>query len=83
VIARRRRLPHVQAVSRRAWQLSEALGADGELLHAACLHDVGYAPELATKGGREGRPRSFTRPGRFGRDLLWGGPVEVAQDLSP
>ncbi|WP_344420011.1 HD domain-containing protein [Pseudonocardia ailaonensis] len=46
-----RRWSHVQAVARRAGQLSEALGEDGELLRAAAwLHDVGYAPELATTG---------------------------------
>jgi len=46
-----RRWSHVKAVARRAGQLSNALGEDGELLHAAAwLHDVGYAPALATTG---------------------------------
>jgi hypothetical protein len=45
------RWPHVQAVGAKAARLAPAFGEDGELLIAAAwLHDVGYAPELATTG---------------------------------
>lgn len=43
-----RRWVHVQNVAARAGRLSEFLGDDAELLHAAAwLHDVGYSPALA------------------------------------
>lgn len=42
---------HVQGVRCRAQALGLALGADTDLLEAAAiLHDVGYAPGLATTG---------------------------------
>jgi hypothetical protein len=45
------RWPHVQAVGAKAATLAPAYGADGDVLTAAAwLHDVGYAPELATTG---------------------------------
>ena len=44
-----RRWAHVQKVAARAGRLSEFLGDDAELLHAAAwLHDVGYASALAS-----------------------------------
>ena len=46
-----RRWAHVQGVAARARSLGPALGADAELLEAAAwLHDIGYAPGLATTG---------------------------------
>jgi hypothetical protein len=45
-----RRWAHSQGVERRASVLAQA-AADAELLHAAAvLHDVGYAPRIATTG---------------------------------
>ena len=45
------RWPHVQAVGAKAAKLASAYGLDGEVLVAAAwLHDIGYAPELATTG---------------------------------
>jgi len=44
-----RRWAHVQGVARRARELAPAVPGDAELLEAAAiLHDVGYAPDLAT-----------------------------------
>ena len=44
-----RRWAHVQGVAARARSLAPVLGADAELLEAAAwLHDIGYAPGLAT-----------------------------------
>ena len=46
-----RRWAHVQGVAARARGLAPVLGADAELMEAAAwLHDVGYAPGLATTG---------------------------------
>jgi HD domain len=46
-----RRWAHVQGVADRARSLAPVLGADAELLEAAAwLHDIGYAPGLATTG---------------------------------
>src|SRR6516164_3859803 len=46
-----RRWAHVQGVAARARSLAPVLGADAELLQAAAwLHDIGYAPGLATTG---------------------------------
>ena len=46
-----RRWAHVQGVAARARSLAPVLGADAELLEAsAWLHDIGYAPGLATTG---------------------------------
>ena len=46
-----RRWAHVQGVAARARSLAPVLGADAELLEAAAwLHDIGYAPGLATTG---------------------------------
>jgi hypothetical protein len=48
---RRRRWAHVQGVAERARRLAPVLGADPDLLEAAAwLHDIGYAPGLATTG---------------------------------
>jgi hypothetical protein len=44
-----RRWAHVQGVAGRARSLAPVLGADADLLEAAAwLHDIGYAPGLAT-----------------------------------
>lgn len=46
-----RRWAHVQGVARQARTLRAIAGQDYELLEAAAiLHDVGYAPDLATTG---------------------------------
>ena len=46
-----RRWAHVQGVAERARSLAPVLGADADLLEAAAwLHDIGYAPGLATTG---------------------------------
>ena len=46
-----RRWAHVQGVADRARSLAPVLGADADLLEAAAwLHDIGYAPGLATTG---------------------------------
>jgi predicted hydrolase (HD superfamily) len=46
-----RRWAHVQGVADRARGLAPVLGADADLLEAAAwLHDIGYAPSLATIG---------------------------------
>jgi hypothetical protein len=46
-----RRWAHVQGVANRARSLAAVLGADAGLLEAAAwVHDIGYAPGLATTG---------------------------------
>src|SRR2546429_8859853 len=46
-----RRWAHRQGVAARARGLAPVLGADADLLEAAAwLHDIGYAPSLATTG---------------------------------
>ncbi|WP_405190426.1 HD domain-containing protein [Streptomyces anulatus] len=46
-----RRWAHIQGVAGRATEIRFALGKDSSLLiSAATLHDVGYAPRLATTG---------------------------------
>jgi hypothetical protein len=46
-----RRWAHVQGVANRARSLAPVLGADADLLEAAAwVHDIGYAPGLATTG---------------------------------
>jgi HD domain len=46
-----RRWTHVQGAAARARGLAPVLGADADLLEAAAwLHDIGYAPSLATTG---------------------------------
>ena len=46
-----RRWAHVQGVAARARGLVPVLGTDADLLEAAAwLHDIGYAPSLATTG---------------------------------
>ncbi|WP_344131755.1 HD domain-containing protein [Saccharopolyspora halophila] len=46
-----RRWAHVQGVAARAREVASAVGDDAALLEAAAvLHDVGYAPDLATTG---------------------------------
>src|ERR1043166_8959538 len=46
-----RRWAHSQGVAARARDLAPALGVDADLIEAAAwLHDIGYAPDLATTG---------------------------------
>ena len=46
-----RRWAHVQGAAARARSLAPVLGVDADLLEAAAwLHDIGYAPGLATTG---------------------------------
>ncbi len=46
-----RRWVHSEGVAARARSLAPVLGADADLLEAAAwLHDIGYAPDLATTG---------------------------------
>lgn len=48
---RDRRWVHVQQVGAKAELLAPAFGPEGETLKAAAwLHDIGYAPEIATSG---------------------------------
>ena len=42
-----RRWAHVRGVAARARSLTPVLGADADLLEAAWLHDIGYAPGVA------------------------------------
>jgi hypothetical protein len=45
-----RRWRHVQSVARRARRVAETLSLPDDLVAAAWLHDIGYAPELAETG---------------------------------
>jgi hypothetical protein len=45
-----RRWAHVQGVAARARGLAPVLGTDADLVDAAWLHDIGYAPGLAATG---------------------------------
>src|SRR6185437_8727375 len=46
-----RRWAHIQGVASQARSLAPILGDDADLLEAAaCLHDIGYSPELADMG---------------------------------
>jgi hypothetical protein len=45
-----RRWRHVQSVARRAAWAAGRLSLPGELVAAAWLHDIGYAPGLAVTG---------------------------------
>lgn len=45
-----RRWSHVQSVARRAKWVAEILGLSDDLVAAAWLHDIGYAPDLVDTG---------------------------------
>jgi hypothetical protein len=45
-----RRWRHVQSVAVRAGRVAKALSLPDDLVAAAWLHDIGYAPELAQTG---------------------------------
>jgi hypothetical protein len=45
-----RRWRHVQSVARRARWIAKTLGLSDDLVTAAWLHDIGYAPELVETG---------------------------------
>jgi hypothetical protein len=45
-----RRWKHVQSTARRAVWVAERLGLSDELVQAAWLHDIGYAPDLVDTG---------------------------------
>jgi HD superfamily phosphodiesterase len=45
-----RRWRHVQSVARRAASVADRLSLTGDLVAAAWLHDIGYAPELIDTG---------------------------------
>jgi HD superfamily phosphodiesterase len=45
-----RRWRHVRSVARRARWVAKELALPDDLLTAAWLHDIGYAPELAETG---------------------------------
>lgn len=45
-----RRWRHVRSVARRASWVAKTLGLPDDLVAAAWLHDIGYAPELAVAG---------------------------------
>lgn len=47
-LPRRRR--HVYSVARRAGWVADQLGLSAELVRAAWLHDIGYAPDLLDTG---------------------------------
>lgn len=45
-----RRWKHVQAVARRAGWVADRLGLSDDVVAAAWLHDIGYAPDLVDTG---------------------------------
>ncbi|ASF13075.1 hypothetical protein NBRGN_067_00360 [Nocardia brasiliensis NBRC 14402] len=46
-----KRWKHVSGVARQGAAIAPAFGTDGDTLVAACwLHDIGYAPDIATTG---------------------------------
>jgi putative nucleotidyltransferase with HDIG domain len=66
-----RRWAHVQGVAARARSLAPVLGADADLLEAAAwLHDIGYAPRLATTGLHQLDGARYLRDARHADALL-------------
>ncbi len=66
-----RRWAHVQGVAARAHGLAPVLGADADLIEAAaCLHDIGYAPDLATTGLHQLDGARYLRDARHADALL-------------
>jgi putative nucleotidyltransferase with HDIG domain len=66
-----RRWAHVQGVAARARSLAPVLGADAELLQAAAwLHDIGYAPSLATTGLHQLDGARYLRDARHADAML-------------
>jgi HD domain len=65
------RWTHVQGVAARARSLAPVLGADADLLEAAAwLHDIGYAPRLATTGLHQPNGARYLRDAWHADDML-------------
>jgi putative nucleotidyltransferase with HDIG domain len=66
-----RRWAHVQGVAAQARGLAAVLGADADLLEAAAwLHDIGYAPSLATTGLHQLDGARYLRDARHADTVL-------------
>ena len=65
-----RRWTHVQGVASRARTLAPVLGADDLLEAAACLHNIGYAPSLATTGLHQLDGARYLRDAQHADDML-------------
>ena len=66
-----RRWAHVQGVAARARGLAPVLGADADLLEtAAWLHDIGYAPGLATTGLHQLDGARYLRDAQYADAML-------------
>ena len=66
-----RRWAHVQGVAARARGLAPVLGADADLIEAAAwLHDIGYAPGLATTGLHQLDGARYLRDTQHADDML-------------
>jgi len=66
-----RRWTHVQGVAARTRTLAPVLGADADLLEAAAwLHDIGYAPRLATTGLHQLDGARYLRDAQHADDML-------------
>ena len=66
-----RRWAHVQGVADRARGLAPVLGTNAELLEAAAwLHDIGYAPSLATTGLHQLDGARYLRDGQHADAML-------------
>jgi HD domain len=66
-----RRWAHVQGVAARARSLAPVLGADADPLEAAAwLHDIGYAPGLATTGLHQLDGARYLRDARHADAML-------------
>ncbi len=66
-----RRWDHVQGVATRARSLAPILGAGADLLEAAAwLHDIGYAPGLATTGLHQLDGARYLRDAQHADDML-------------
>jgi hypothetical protein len=66
-----RRWAHVQGVAARGRSLAPVLGADADLLEAAAwLHDIGYAPGLATTGLHQLDGARYLRDAQYADAML-------------
>jgi HD superfamily phosphodiesterase len=66
-----RRWTHVQGVAVRARSLAPVLGADADLIEAAAwLHDIGYAPGLATTGLHQLYSARYLRDAQYADAML-------------
>src|ERR1700759_4556006 len=66
-----RRWAHVQGGASRARSLAPVLGADADLLEAAAwVHDIGYAPGLATTGLHQLDGARYLRDAQYADAML-------------